>query len=82
MRRIDAVTLATHDMKRAVEFYARLGGECTFGGEGASFSTLDLGGTHLNLVLEPKRSRGAGGAGWSCSLTMWMRRSRSWWQTG
>ena len=54
VRRIDAVTLATHDMKRAVEFYSRLGGECTFGGAGASFSTLDLGGTHLNLVLEPK----------------------------
>jgi catechol 2,3-dioxygenase-like lactoylglutathione lyase family enzyme len=54
VRRLDAVTLATHDMKRAVEFYMRLGGECTFGGAGASFSTLNLGGTHLNLVLEPK----------------------------
>lgn len=54
VRRIDAVTLATHDMARAVHFYARLGGECTFGGEGSSFSTFDLGGTYLNLVLEPK----------------------------
>jgi catechol 2,3-dioxygenase-like lactoylglutathione lyase family enzyme len=54
VQRIDAVTLATHDMKRAVEFYARLGGECTFGGAGASFTTFQLGGSYLNLVFEPK----------------------------
>jgi hypothetical protein len=41
-------------MKRAVEFYMRLGGDCTFRGAGSAFSTLNLGGTHLNLVLEPK----------------------------
>ncbi len=51
--RLDAVTLATHDMARAVEFYGRLGCQLTAGGPGSSFSTLDLGGTHLNLVLEP-----------------------------
>lgn len=54
VQRIDAVTLATHDMQRAVRFYARLGGECTFGGENSSFSTFELGGMYLNLVLEPK----------------------------
>jgi hypothetical protein len=32
----------------------RLGGDCTFRGAGSAFSTLNLGGTHLNLVLEPK----------------------------
>jgi len=51
--RLDAITLATHNMARSVEFYRGLGCDLTAGGPGSSFSTLDLGGTHLNLVLEP-----------------------------
>lgn len=53
VRRVDAITLATHDMGRALEFYKTLGGELVFGGADTPFATFRLGGLHLNLVLEP-----------------------------
>ncbi|MEX0784295.1 MAG: VOC family protein [Dehalococcoidia bacterium] len=55
VRRIDAITLATHDMARALAFYRLLGGELEHGGDDTTFATFRLGGTHLNLVLEPKQ---------------------------
>ncbi len=47
---INAVTLATHDMPRAVRFYASLGFEIAHGGEGASFTSFRAGAGFLNLI--------------------------------
>lgn len=54
VRRIDAITLATHDMARALAFYRVLGGELEYGGEDTTFATFRIGDAKLNLVLEPK----------------------------
>jgi catechol 2,3-dioxygenase-like lactoylglutathione lyase family enzyme len=53
--RIDAVTLATRDMGRAVDFYRRLGLRLAYGGEDAAFTSFGLLSGHLNLVLESQR---------------------------
>lgn len=50
---ISAVTLATHDMARAVRFYGVLGFEMLYGGEGASFTSFKAGGGYLNLIAQP-----------------------------
>ena len=50
---ISAVTLATHDMARAVRFYRRLGFAVIHGGEAASFTSFAIGGQFLNLILQP-----------------------------
>lgn len=50
---IDAVTLATHDMARAVGFYRSLGFELRYGGEGADFSSFHAGPGFLNLIAQP-----------------------------
>jgi len=50
---ISAVTLATHDMARAVRFYRMLGFETIHGGETASFTSSRVGGNFLNLILQP-----------------------------
>jgi catechol 2,3-dioxygenase-like lactoylglutathione lyase family enzyme len=47
---ISAVTLATHDMRRAVGFYRALGFEVLYGGEGASFTSFRAGPGYLNLL--------------------------------
>ncbi len=53
---ISAVTLATHDMRRAVGFYRMLGLPVIHGGEGAAFSSLQAGDNFLNLIAEmPER---------------------------
>jgi catechol 2,3-dioxygenase-like lactoylglutathione lyase family enzyme len=52
---ISAVTLATHDMRRAVEFYRLLELPVVHGGEEASFSSFRAGDNFLNLILEPGR---------------------------
>jgi uncharacterized glyoxalase superfamily protein PhnB len=52
---ISAVTLATHDMRRAVGFYRLLGFEVTYGGEDATFTSLRVGGGYLNLTTEPSQ---------------------------
>ena len=49
---ISAITLATHDMARAVAFYRTLGFEVLYGGETASFTSFRLGGQFLNLILQ------------------------------
>ncbi|MHC4974597.1 MAG: VOC family protein [Planctomycetota bacterium] len=49
---LNAVTLATHDMARAVEFYRTMGFRLTYGGPEAPFTTFEAGSGHLNLVLE------------------------------
>lgn len=50
---INAVTLATHDMARAVAFYESLGFPVLYGGGGAAFTSYRLGATHLNLIAVP-----------------------------
>jgi catechol 2,3-dioxygenase-like lactoylglutathione lyase family enzyme len=50
---ISAVTLATHDMRRAVAFYRLLELELLYGGEAAAFTSFRAGGNFLNLVAAP-----------------------------
>ena len=54
---ISAITLATHDMARAVRFYHELGFEIAYGGEDAAFTSLRAGPGHLNLIAEPEARR-------------------------
>jgi catechol 2,3-dioxygenase-like lactoylglutathione lyase family enzyme len=54
---ISAVTLATHDMARAVAFYRALGFERHAGGEDADFTSLRGGRCFLNLVAQPAGRR-------------------------
>ncbi|CAN7754656.1 MULTISPECIES: VOC family protein [unclassified Variovorax] len=49
---ISAVTLATHDMGRAVRFYEALGFPIRHGGESASFTSLAAGTGYLNLIAQ------------------------------
>jgi catechol 2,3-dioxygenase-like lactoylglutathione lyase family enzyme len=54
---ISAVTLATHDMARAVAFYRALGFLLRYGGEGSDFTSFTVGDGYLNLVAaDPARS--------------------------
>src|ERR1700759_1368467 len=47
-----AITLATHDMPRAVRFYSSLGFDIRYGGETASFTSFCAGPTCLNLIAQ------------------------------
>ena len=50
---ISAVTLATHDMRRAVGFYRLVGLSLLYGGEDASFTSFRAGDDYLNLIAQP-----------------------------
>jgi catechol 2,3-dioxygenase-like lactoylglutathione lyase family enzyme len=50
---ISAITLATHDMQRAVRFYAALGFDLIYGGEDARFTSFRAGSGYLNLTAQP-----------------------------
>ena len=50
---ISAVTLATHDMRRAVRFYRMLGFQPVYGGEDAAFTSFRAGSNFLNLIAQP-----------------------------
>ena len=50
---ISAVTLATHDMRRAVQFYRVLGFHMLYGGEDAAFTSFRVGAGFLNLISQP-----------------------------
>jgi catechol 2,3-dioxygenase-like lactoylglutathione lyase family enzyme len=50
---ISAITLATHDMSRAVRFYRSLGFEVIHGGEGTPFTSFRTGSGYLNLIAQP-----------------------------
>src|SRR5712691_4349365 len=54
---ISAITLATHDMARAVRFYSVLGFEIVFGGEEAAFTSFRAGRGYLNLIAQPAEDR-------------------------
>jgi len=60
---ISAVTLATKNMRRAVEFYALLGFQLIHGGEEAAFTSFHAGPNFLNLISHASDS----------SLTWWGR---------
>ena len=50
---ISAVTLATHDMRRALRFYCMLGFQPVYGGEDAAFTSFRAGSSFLNLIAQP-----------------------------
>jgi catechol 2,3-dioxygenase-like lactoylglutathione lyase family enzyme len=54
---ISAVTLATHDMARAVRFYRSLGFPLFYGGETAGFTSFRVGTGYLNLIAQPAERR-------------------------
>ena len=54
---ISAVTLATHDMARAVRFYSSLGFSIRYGGGSAAFTSFHAGRGYLNLIAAPKDQR-------------------------
>jgi catechol 2,3-dioxygenase-like lactoylglutathione lyase family enzyme len=54
---ISALTLATHDMARAVRFYRLLGFALLHGGEAASFTSFRAGAGYLNLIAQPEARR-------------------------
>ncbi|WP_425905408.1 VOC family protein [Nitrobacter sp. TKz-YC02] len=54
---ISAITLATHEMPRAVRFYRALGFEVLHGGEESSFTSFRAGAGYLNLIAQPAERR-------------------------
>lgn len=50
---ISAVTLATHNMSRAVKFYRTLGFAVRYGGEAAAFTSFAAGSGYLNVISAP-----------------------------
>ena len=53
IKSISAVSLATHDMARAVQFYRALGFTLCAGGERSTFTCLTAGSSYLNIIAEP-----------------------------
>ena len=53
IEKISAITLATADMARAVDFYQRLGFVVAAGGADRDFTTFVVGDGYLNLALRP-----------------------------
>ncbi len=49
---ISAITLATHDMARAVEFYRALGFDVIYGGPWSAFTSFRAGRSYLNLIVQ------------------------------
>jgi catechol 2,3-dioxygenase-like lactoylglutathione lyase family enzyme len=47
---ISAITLATHDMARSVDFYEALGFVRKFGGREAAFTSFRAGTSHVNVT--------------------------------
>ena len=50
---ISAITLATHNMSRAVRFYRMLGFVIVHGGDDAGFTSFRAGTNYLNLIAQP-----------------------------
>ena len=53
MPSISAITIATHNMAAAVQFYSALGFTLKYGGETAGFTSFEFGQNYLNLTLQP-----------------------------
>ena len=58
---INAITLATHDMARAVSLYRTLEFKLLHGGENAVFTSFRAGTGFLNLAAQPADRRWSGG---------------------
>ncbi len=57
INRVSGVTLRVSSMRRSLSFYRDiLGLRLLYGGEEASFSSFDIGGTYLNLEQAPVSS--------------------------
>ncbi len=54
---VSAITLATHDMGRAVRFYRALGFDLIFGGATTPFTSFRAGAGYLNLTAQPAHRR-------------------------
>ena len=54
---ISAISLATHDMARAVQFYRALGFTLRYGGEQSSFTSFHAGACYLNLIAQTANRR-------------------------
>jgi catechol 2,3-dioxygenase-like lactoylglutathione lyase family enzyme len=54
---LSAITLATHDMARAVAFYRALGFALLHGGADADFTSFKAGAGYLNLIAQPATRR-------------------------
>jgi catechol 2,3-dioxygenase-like lactoylglutathione lyase family enzyme len=54
---ISAITLATHEMPRAVRFYRALGFEVLHGGEDSPFTSFRAGTGYLNLIAQSAERR-------------------------
>jgi uncharacterized glyoxalase superfamily protein PhnB len=50
MEAVSAITLATHDMPRAVRFYRALGFALNYGGEDTTFTSFTVGKSYVNIV--------------------------------
>src|SRR5207248_6872243 len=50
---IRAITLATHDLRRAVRFYRALGFAMLYGGEDEGFTSFKAGRNFVNLIGQP-----------------------------
>lgn len=51
---LSAITLATHDMARAVPFYLALGFPLQFGGPQETFTSFAFGPSYLNLISDTR----------------------------
>lgn len=51
---LSAITLATHDMARAVPFYQALGFPLQFGGPQETFTSFAFGPSYLNLIADTR----------------------------
>jgi catechol 2,3-dioxygenase-like lactoylglutathione lyase family enzyme len=58
LEKISAVTLATADMRRAVDFYSKLGFSVLSGGPEGDFTSFRVGDGYLNLALRPEYAAG------------------------
>jgi catechol 2,3-dioxygenase-like lactoylglutathione lyase family enzyme len=57
IRSLSAITLATHDLARAVRFYLGLGFVMRYGGEQAAFTSFAAGSSYLNLIAQTEAVR-------------------------
>jgi catechol 2,3-dioxygenase-like lactoylglutathione lyase family enzyme len=74
---VNAVTLATHNMPRAVAFYRMLGFEIVHGGDDAAFTSFRAGTSFLNLVAQPRSENGPGGDVSSSTIPTWIPSMRA-----
>ena len=78
---ISAITLATHNMSRAVGFYRMLGFEVVYGGgDDAAFTSFRAGTSFLNLITQLPSEIGLGGDVLSFTIPMLTPSMRAWLQ--